>query len=70
MLREKVDSAMALSIGYQELTQTLEIEFRSGEIWQYRPVPPAIYIAMMNSDSIGKFFQKYIKGNFDEKRAN
>lgn len=61
---------MARSIGYQELTQTLEIEFKSGEIWQYKGVPSAIHIAMMNSDSLGKFFQKYIKNNFEEKRVN
>jgi hypothetical protein len=69
MNREMVNSVMAVSIGYQELTQTLEIEFKSGEIWQYRAVPQAIHIAMMNSESIGRFFQKYIKGNFEEVRV-
>jgi hypothetical protein len=66
MLRKSVTSSMASSIGYQN--SILEIEFRSGEIWQYLDVPESVYLAMLISKSIGKFFQDHIKNKFPERR--
>jgi hypothetical protein len=31
------------SIGYDESTQTVEVEFRNRRVYQYFDVPPAIY---------------------------
>jgi hypothetical protein len=69
MERENVDSSMAASVGYDPSSFTLEIEFRSGgEIWQYYDVPEDVYNEMM-SDSIGRYFQAYIKGQYAEARV-
>jgi len=65
MDRQQVDSSMALSLGYDELTFTLEIEFRSGEVWRYHNVPENVYLEMI-SGSIGKYFQAHIKDQYPE----
>lgn len=56
---------MATSVGYDPVTSILEIEFRSGEVWQYHNVPENVYDEMI-SGSIGKYFQSHIKGQYPE----
>lgn len=59
---------MAARVGYDLRTSTLEIEFRSGEVWQYYGVPEHIFAEMM-SGSIGKYFQSHIRDNYREQRV-
>jgi hypothetical protein len=68
MDRHYVDSSMATSVGYDPTTLILEIEFRSGEVWQYHGVPENVYVEMI-SDSIGQYFQAHIKGQYPEARV-
>jgi hypothetical protein len=68
MDRHAVESSMALSIGYEPITRTLEIEFRSGEVWQYCDVPEKVYYEMIGT-SIGKYFQENIKNQYIDKRV-
>lgn len=70
MKREPVDSKMAKSIGYDKAARILEIEFNSGEIWQYLDVPAAKHFGLLTVGSIGKYFQEHIKGKYEEKRVN
>lgn len=58
---------MAVSIGYDAKALVLEIEFTSGEVWQYQLVPQKVYLDMI-SGSIGKYFQAHIKGQYSESR--
>lgn len=60
MNRLEVDSSNIDSIGYDEETQTLEIEFRVG-IYQYEDVPQYVYYDFINADSKGRFFHQNIK---------
>ena len=59
---------MAKSIGYDAESSTLEIEFQSGEIWQYYEVPEGVFYEM-KSVSIGKYFQLMIKNQYKERRV-
>jgi hypothetical protein len=69
MDRQKVDSSMAASVGYDSDTSTLEIEFRkTGEVWQYYDVPKDVFNEMMGG-SIGKYFQSNIKNQYSENRV-
>ena len=68
MERQEVDSSMAKSVGYDPLTNTLELEFKTGEIWQYYELPKNVYYEMI-SGSIGKYFQAHIKGRYRERRV-
>ena len=47
MKRQNVDSSMATSVGYESETSTLEIEFKTGEVWQYYDVPENVFNEMM-----------------------
>ncbi len=61
MERQPVESSSALSVGYDEPSQTLEIEFKESGVYQYYNVPSTTFEQMMSSDSIGKFINANIK---------
>ena len=62
MQRTTVASTNVASIGYDSQTQTLEIEFNNGNVYQYFDVPQALYDALMGADSKGSFLNAQIKG--------
>lgn len=64
MQRQSVSSSNIASIGYDEATQTLEIEFHGGGIYQYHGVPINIYQGLMSASSHGHFFHEFIKDRF------
>lgn len=61
MLRKNVSSSNIKSIGYDESTSTLEVEFLNGNIYQYSNVPESLYINLMNAGSHGEYLDAYIK---------
>ena len=62
MQRQVVSSSNIHSIGYEN--GTLEIEFNTGNIYQYKGVPRNLYTGLMTADSHGKYFAQYIKNSF------
>jgi KTSC domain len=64
MKRLPVNSTNILSIGYDEESQILEIEFNTKRIYRYSNVPPHIYSALMKSSSHGKYFLKHIANSY------
>ena len=64
MERNQVTSSMVLSIGYDDGSQTLEVEFSSNLIYQYYNVPAVIYEQLLAADSAGKFINGQVKPNF------
>lgn len=69
MERSYVPSTNIASIGYDEATETLEVEFLSGSIYQYYNVPPNIYEQIMQEGSKGKFLNAYIKNAYPYSRV-
>lgn len=61
MLRQAVSSNNLHSIGYETFSQTLEIEFHSGGIYQYAGVPEHIYQSLMSAASKGRYFELNVK---------
>lgn len=59
-----VNSSTLLRVRYDEKTNTLEIEFQGGRVYQYFDVPKPIFEALLQADSQGKFFHGQIKGQF------
>jgi hypothetical protein len=59
--REPVASSSLASVGYDEATRTLEIEFHNGRIYQFLDVPPQIAQALRAAPSHGAFFNKYLR---------
>jgi hypothetical protein len=66
MERVSVTSSAIQSIGYDPDSQTLEIEFKTGRVYQYLGVPQDEHDAMMNCESQGKYFNANIKGRYSE----
>lgn len=69
MNREYVESSMITSFGFDSSISTLEVEFKSGAVWQYYDVPESVYYEMKSSSSCGKFFHANIKGQYSESQV-
>jgi len=69
MERYSVASSNVSSVGYDENTQTLEVEYLTGAIYQYYNVPQNIYEGMMDSPSKGRFLNLYIKDYYPYSRV-
>jgi len=58
------------SVGYDEDSSTLEIEFRSGSVYRYADIPSPEYLALMAADSKGRYFNAHIKsGGYSYRRV-
>jgi len=61
MVRQNVSSSNLASVGYDLNSNTLEVEFNHGGIYQYSNVPESIYSGLMNASSHGQYFDAKIK---------
>jgi hypothetical protein len=61
MMRDPVSSSNIMSAGYDEASETLEVEFKDGAVYQYFNVGSAVYEAFMQAASKGQYFNAYIK---------
>ncbi len=59
-----VSSSNLLRVRYDENSNTLEIEFQGGRIYQYFDVPKNVFDGLLTAGSHGKFFYEQIKGHF------
>jgi hypothetical protein len=64
--RASVDSSALVSVGYDEETQTLEIEFRNGRVFQYPGVPKSTYDWLLRAPHKGGLFNRLIRDRFPE----
>lgn len=69
MDRYSVASSNIASIGYDAPSQTLEVEFLSGTIYQYFGVPENMYDELMQAGSKGRFLNTYIKNAYGYSRV-
>lgn len=69
MNRTLVASSNVQSVGYDSHTQTLEVQFLSGSVYQYYGVPENIYNQLMQASSKGKFLHMYIKNQYPYSRV-
>lgn len=69
MNREPVASSTIVSIGYDDPSQTLEVEFKSGAIYQYYNVTQALAEQLMQSSSKGQFLAYQIKNAYPYSRV-
>ncbi len=68
MNRTVVSSSNVKSLGYQGSTQTLEVEFTQGSIYEYYGVPEQLYHEFLQAASKGKFLNIYIKNRYPYSR--
>jgi hypothetical protein len=65
--RTPVKSRILRSVGYEEKTKILEIEFQNGEVHQFSLVPPKVFADLMRSEEIGKYFSEKVRPKFQSK---
>jgi hypothetical protein len=64
MDRQPVSSTSLRSVGYDLKNHTLEIEFQSGEVYDYLDVPREVYVELMHADSHGLYFIQNIRDQY------
>lgn len=57
-----VSSTNVEAIGYDEDSQTLQVEFKNGSNYQYFDVPERVFNELRDSGSIGAYLSASIKG--------
>ena len=62
--KQPVASTNLHSVGYDERTQTLEVQFVSGRVYQYYEVPANVHERLMQAPSKGKFFNMHIRRGY------
>ena len=68
MNRINVSSSNISSIGHDSSSNTLEVEFHDGSIYQYYGVPESEYNELMNASSHGQYLNEYIKGKYSYRK--
>ncbi len=69
MERQPVASSNIKSVGYDEGTMILEIEFHSNEVYQYFGVSEATFSGLICAFSKGTYLNEYIKGRYQYRRV-
>lgn len=70
MDRQTVASSNLSSVGYDESTETLEIQFQNGSVFHYHDVPAETHGQLMNARSVGSFFSSNIKNAFTHSKQS
>ena len=64
---ESVQSSNILSVGYDNSTNSLYVNYKSG-IYKYDHVESSVYENLMSSESKGRFMNENIKGRYNYSR--
>jgi len=59
-----VESTTLVAIGYDEMREILQLEFRSRAVYLYFGVPGSVYEALVAAASKGRYFNGAIRGHF------
>jgi hypothetical protein len=71
MKRIPVKSSNIAEVGYDEGTKILEIQFKSGGVYQYAGVEPYTHADLIGAESIGRFVnQNIVKAGFKAQKMD
>lgn len=70
MYRTTVNSSNIKSIGYDKISSVLEVEFTSGDVYQYFNVPEFLYQQFLQASSHGQFLNDHIRYNYRYQKIN
>lgn len=68
--RVAVKSSNLVSVGYDDASCILEIEFHGGRVYRYSGVPPEEHRGLMAAASHGKYFAANIKNRYAYTRVS
>jgi hypothetical protein len=69
MKRTPVTSSNVVSVGYDRHEKILEVEFKGGGLYQYENVPAHIIDDLLETDSVGEYLNKWVKGTYSYARV-
>ncbi len=67
--RQPVKSRILRSVGYDDSTKILEVEFQNGLIYQFFDVPKKVSEDLLHSGEIGKYFTEKVRTRFRTKQV-
>lgn len=59
-----VESSTLVTVGYDESSKLLQLEFCSRAVYRYFAVPPAVHEALLAASSKGSYFNQVIRGRY------
>ncbi|WP_214467018.1 KTSC domain-containing protein [Microbacterium flavescens] len=68
MRRRSIESRAIASVGYDPAMAILEIEFTSGDVYEYFAVPPSVHDGLLAAESPGRFFQSRIRQKYPDRQ--
>ena len=69
MERKRVNSSKIRSVGYDEQSQTLEVELSNGRVFQYPKVSPEVHRRFMAAPNPTSFFDDRIAEEYSARRV-
>lgn len=69
MERTPVQSSNLASVGYDQSSRTLEVEFKDGGVYHYFEVPADTHGGLMEAPSKGKYLAARVKGTYRYKKV-
>jgi hypothetical protein len=69
MERKKVSSSSIRSVGYDERSRVLEVEFNDSRVNQYAGVSEEVHRRLMSAPSIVSYFRDNVEESFTAKRV-
>ncbi len=70
MHRTHVSSSAISSIGYDDRSSVLEVEFESGAVYDYFGVPPKVYQDLLKAPSKGTFVSRRVRDRYQFARRD
>ncbi|HSU83931.1 MAG TPA: KTSC domain-containing protein [Thermoanaerobaculia bacterium] len=64
MHRSHVTSTAISSVGYDDRSAVLEVEFASGAVYDYLNVPKKVYHALLKAPSKGSFVSRRVRDRY------
>jgi hypothetical protein len=65
MHRQTVSSSAISSVGYDERSAVLEVEFSSGVVYDYLQVPKKVYRDLLKAPSKGSFVSRRVRDRYE-----
>jgi hypothetical protein len=69
MLSATLDSSVIAAVRFDEASNVLEVEFRSGRVYRYFMVRKDVYTALVAAESPGTYFNTVIKDRYMSLRS-
>jgi hypothetical protein len=64
VIRHPVDSSTIAAVGYDRATAVLEVEFTSGDVYEYFLVPHSLYDGLLKAASVGRYFGDHLRDRY------